>query len=186
MSEGKIILGANQYGKAEVRLVKVTRDTARHEIEDLNITSQLRGDFQAAHIDGDNAHVVATDTQKNTVYAFARDGVGAPEDFLLRLGQHFIDDFDWVSGGRWSAEKYPWSRIEVGGGDHDHAFVRGGTETRTAVVTLERCITLGGEEVRDGETAGVRDVLVHMVEEYARHCGHADLLRECIDGRTGQ
>jgi hypothetical protein len=25
-----------------------------------------------------------------------------------------------------------------------------------------------------------------MIEEYARHCGHADLLRECIDGRTGQ
>ncbi|GAA5147109.1 DinB family protein [Nocardioides marinquilinus] len=32
----------------------------------------------------------------------------------------------------------------------------------------------------------LRDVLVHLVEEYARHCGHADLLRECIDGRTGQ
>ncbi|MDQ2757193.1 MAG: DinB family protein [Actinomycetota bacterium] len=32
----------------------------------------------------------------------------------------------------------------------------------------------------------LRDVLVHMVEEYARHCGHADLLRECIDGRVGQ
>ncbi len=137
MSAGKIILGANQYGKAEVRLVKVSRDAARHEIEDLNITSQLRGDFQAAHIDGDNANVVATDTQKNTVYAFARDGVGAPEDFLLRLGQHFVDDFDWVSGGRWAAEKYPWSHIEVDGGDHDHAFVRGGTETRTAVVTLD-------------------------------------------------
>jgi len=41
-------------------------------------------------------------------------------------------------------------------------------------------------DVRDGETASVRDILVHMVEEYARHCGHADLLRECIDGRTGQ
>jgi hypothetical protein len=25
-----------------------------------------------------------------------------------------------------------------------------------------------------------------MIEEYARHCGHADLLRECVDGRTGQ
>jgi uncharacterized damage-inducible protein DinB len=37
-----------------------------------------------------------------------------------------------------------------------------------------------------GEQVSVRDVLVHMVEEYARHCGHADLLRECIDGRTGQ
>jgi hypothetical protein len=37
-----------------------------------------------------------------------------------------------------------------------------------------------------GETVVLRDVLVHMVEEYARHAGHADLLRECIDGRTGQ
>ncbi|HEX4815977.1 MAG TPA: DinB family protein [Nonomuraea sp.] len=32
----------------------------------------------------------------------------------------------------------------------------------------------------------VRELLVHMVEEYARHCGHADLLRECVDGRVGQ
>jgi uncharacterized damage-inducible protein DinB len=37
-----------------------------------------------------------------------------------------------------------------------------------------------------GEPTNVRDVLIHMIEEYARHCGHADLLRECIDGRTGQ
>ena len=37
----------------------------------------------------------------------------------------------------------------------------------------------------DGELE-VRDVLVHLVEEHARHCGHAALLRECIDGRTGQ
>ncbi|MCC6496335.1 MAG: DUF664 domain-containing protein [Propionibacteriaceae bacterium] len=32
----------------------------------------------------------------------------------------------------------------------------------------------------------VRELLVHRLEEYARHCGHADLLRECIDGRVGQ
>lgn len=37
-----------------------------------------------------------------------------------------------------------------------------------------------------GEQLEVRDVVVHMVEEYARHVGHADLLRECVDGRTGQ
>lgn len=36
------------------------------------------------------------------------------------------------------------------------------------------------------ETSSVRDILVHMIEEYARHCGHADLLRECIDGTTGE
>lgn len=38
----------------------------------------------------------------------------------------------------------------------------------------------------DGATSPRRDILVHMIEEYARHCGHADLLRECVDGRTGQ
>ena len=32
----------------------------------------------------------------------------------------------------------------------------------------------------------VRELWVHRIEEYARHCGHADLLRECIDGRVGQ
>ena len=76
-----IILGKNQYGKAEVRVVRVTRDTDRHEIEDLNVTSQLRGDLDSAHFEGNNEHVVPTDTQKNTVYAFAKDGVGSPEEF---------------------------------------------------------------------------------------------------------
>lgn len=37
-----------------------------------------------------------------------------------------------------------------------------------------------------GDPCEVRDIVVHMVEEYARHLGHADLLRECLDGRTGQ
>ncbi len=32
----------------------------------------------------------------------------------------------------------------------------------------------------------VRELWVHRIEEYARHCGHADLLRECVDGRVGQ
>jgi uncharacterized damage-inducible protein DinB len=41
-------------------------------------------------------------------------------------------------------------------------------------------------DMANDEQASVRDILIHMVEEYARHCGHADLLRECIDGRTGQ
>jgi hypothetical protein len=43
-----------------------------------------------------------------------------------------------------------------------------------------------GTRVGGKDVAPVRDMLVHRVEEYARHCGHADLLRECIDGRVGQ
>ncbi|MDJ0356218.1 factor-independent urate hydroxylase [Paenarthrobacter sp. PH39-S1] len=137
MSSNNIILGANQFGKAEVRVVKVTRDTDRHQIEDLNVTSELRGDFEAAHLEGDNAHVVPTDTQKNTVYAFAREGVGSPEKFLLRLAEHFTSGFEWVDGGRWAAESYSWDRIVADGSPHNHAFVKNGTETRTAVVVKD-------------------------------------------------
>ena len=141
-----IVLGANQYGKAEVRVVKVTRDDPRHEIEDLSVTSQLRGDFAAAHLSGDNSHVVPTDTQKNTVFALARGGIGSPEDFLLRLADHFTGSFDWVSGGRWTAESYSWERIPVDGAGHDHSFVRKGQETRTAVVVADGDVrhVLGG------------------------------------------
>jgi urate oxidase len=141
-----IVLGANQYGKAEVRVVKVTRDDPRHEIEDLSVTSQLRGDFAAAHLSGDNSHVVPTDTQKNTVFALARSGIGSPEEFLLRLADHFTGSFDWVSGGRWTADSYAWERILVDGGGHDHSFVRKGQETRTAVVVADGDIrhVLGG------------------------------------------
>ena len=129
----EVILTANQYGKAENRVVRVVRDTHRHEVVDLNVTSQLRGDFEAAHTEGNNAHVVATDTQKNTIFAFARDGVATPEAFLLRLADHFTGEFDWVTGGRWAAEQYGWFRIN----DHDHAFFRGTPETRTAVVVRD-------------------------------------------------
>ena len=132
----EVILAANQYGKAENRVVRVVRDTARHEVVDLNVTSQLRGDFEAAHTQGDNSHVVATDTQKNTIFAFAKDGVPSPEEFLLRLADHFTGDFDWVTGGRWAADLFGWTRIN----DHDHAFYRGSPEVRTAVL------------VRDGDT----------------------------------
>lgn len=134
---GGIVLGPNQYGKAEVRVVKVTRDTDRHQIEDLSVTSQLRGDLEGAHLAGDNAHVVPTDTQKNTVYAFARDGVGSPEAFLLRLANHFTSEFAWITGGRWLAESYAWERIVLEGDEHDHAFVRTGQEVRTAGVVAD-------------------------------------------------
>ncbi|MEE1792474.1 DinB family protein [Streptomyces sp. BE308] len=43
---------------------------------------------------------------------------------------------------------------------------------------------LGERLGRDG--IAVRELMVHRIDEYARHCGHADLLRECVDGRVGQ
>src|SRR5688500_10037777 len=102
-----IVLGPNQYGKAEVRLLRVDRGTARHRITDLSVTSQLRGDFRATHESGDNTGVIATATQKNPLSAFARAGVGSPETFLRRLARHFLAE-PQVTGGRWLAEQYGW------------------------------------------------------------------------------
>src|SRR4249919_3042272 len=113
-----IVFGDNQYGKAEIRLVRVTRSAGRHDIKDINVSTSLRGDFGAAHLAGDNAHVVATDTQKNTVYAFAQQyGVGEIEAFALRLGRHFTDSFDWITGAKISIEEYGWDRIVVDGAE---------------------------------------------------------------------
>src|SRR5262252_9389100 len=133
-----ITFGDNQYGKAEVRLVHITRDGERHQIKDLNVSLALSADIGAAPLTGDNAKVVATDTQKNTVYAFAQQyGVGEIEEFALRLGRHFVDDFEWVTGAKISIEEYGWDRISVDGAEHGHAFSRAGGGTRTTDVTID-------------------------------------------------
>ena len=129
-----VVLGRNQYGKAENHVVRVNRDTDRHEIRDLVVTSQLRGDLEEVHTLGDNAHCVPTDTQKQTVFAFAQQyGIESPEQFLLELADHFTGEFEWITGGRWAAQEYAWNRIN----DHDHCFVQHKDEVRTAVVVAD-------------------------------------------------
>jgi urate oxidase len=153
-AEVSVHLGPNKYGKAENRLVRITRDGARHEIEDLNVTSQLRGAALAgSFLTGDNSRIVATDTQKNTIFAFAKKhGIGSPERFLQILAEHFTGEFDWIEGGLWQAEQYTWERIVADGAEHDHSFVRTGQGTRLAAV-----------QVLDGAThvmGGVKDLTV--------------------------
>jgi urate oxidase len=133
-----VTFGDNQYGKAEVRLVRVTRNGDRHDLKDLNVSTALRGDFAAAHLVGDNSNVVATDTQKNTVFAFAQQfGVGTIEEFALQLGRHFVDAFDSVTGAKVTIEEYAWDRIDVDGVPHDFSFSRADAGTRTTVVTID-------------------------------------------------
>ncbi|HEY3194112.1 MAG TPA: urate oxidase [Candidatus Dormibacteraeota bacterium] len=124
-----IILGDNQYGKSETHVVRVTKRGATHDIKDLNVTVALAGDFADTHLTGDNSKVVPTDTQKNTIFAFAHDPVGEIEDFGIRLARHFVGEFGSVYRARVAIEEQPWSRI------HDHAFVRAGSEKRLAMVT---------------------------------------------------
>jgi urate oxidase len=133
-----IVLGPNQYGKAETRVVRVYRDTERHEIRDLNVSTLLRGDFAAAHARGDQANVLPTDSQKNTCFAYAKEkGVGAIEDYALDLARHFAADIGPVSGARIEVEEYRWERVSVAGRPHPHTFARASDEVRTTAVTVE-------------------------------------------------
>jgi urate oxidase len=123
-----IRLGDNQYGKAETRLVRVDRRDDGHEVTDLNVTTTLSGDLAETHLTGDNTGVLPTDSQKNTVYAFARDGVGEIEDFALRLAVHFVNSVATIHRARVHIDQYTWERRG------HHSFVRA-AGTRTTTVT---------------------------------------------------
>ena len=134
MSGAKIVLGRNNYGKSQVRLFKVKRDTARHEVWDLNVRVSLEGDFDAAHYDGDNSELLATDTMRNTVYALAKDHlIGSIEDFGLALVDHFLEAGPTVKSCRVEITRFPWRRIGVRGQPHDHSFVRERGERKAKV-----------------------------------------------------
>ncbi len=133
-----IVLGANQYGKAENRVVRIYRDSDRHEIRDINVSTALRGDFSAAHLVGDQSAVLPTDTQKQTCYAYAKEkGIAQIEDYALALGRHFVGDVDPVEGCRIEIEEYDWERVSINGVEHDHTWVRKGQEVRTTVLTID-------------------------------------------------
>ncbi|HLU59909.1 MAG TPA: urate oxidase [Pseudonocardia sp.] len=148
-----IVLGANQYGKAENRLVRIYRETARHEIRDVTVSTALRGDFADAHLHGDQSKVLPTDTQKNTAYAFAKEhGLRAIEDYAITLARHFVDDVEPVRGARISVDEFAWERVPVGAEGHDHTWVRRGPEVRTTVVDVSDA----GTEV----VSGLRDLVL--------------------------
>jgi urate oxidase len=157
------VLGANNYGKAEVRLVRLDRhEDGTHGLIDLNVSVALAGDLAETHLTGDNANVLPTDTQKNTVYAFARDGVGTPEGFGLRLAHHFVDSQPTIAVARVSIEEYAWQRLGP------HSFARTGDGARTASVTYDGATTWVVAGVRDLVLLNSTDSEFHgyLVDEY--------------------
>jgi urate oxidase len=140
------VLGHNQYGKAENRVVRVFRDRDPHELVDYNVSVTLSGGQEPAHLTGDNGPVLPTDTQKNTVYALAAEdeAVAQPESFGARLARHFVDQTEPITWARVKLEMYPWSRL-----GHPHAFVRDGRHVRTATVTYDGATTWVVSGVKD-------------------------------------
>ena len=155
-----ITLAQNNYGKSRVRLLRVNRRERQHEVKDLTFSIQFEGDFEAAHIAGDNRKILPTDTMKNTVYVLAKQFPVEPiEDFSMHLIEHFLTANAQVSKVRVLAVEKFWNRIPIGGGVHRLAFASAGTESRTSETDGTR------EEFRI--RAGIKNLIVLKTAESA-------------------
>ncbi|TSA87408.1 urate oxidase [Deinococcus detaillensis] len=121
----KVKMGDNHYGKADVRLFKVFRDQPKHEIKDVWVRVAMRGDFDPAHVGGDNTDLLATDTVRNTIYGLAVDGLtSSVEEYGKHLIRHFVEQGPKVTSATAYFTEHLWDRMQSNGEAHDHAFVR--------------------------------------------------------------
>jgi urate oxidase len=147
-------LGANQYGKAEVRLVRVSRGAGaggEDLLRDWNISTSLSGDLADSHLTGSNAKVLPTDSQKNKAYALAKElgGDVEPEAFALAHASFFVSSQEPITRARVSVEEYGWTPIGATG----YSFARSGDLVRTTVVHVDSAR-------RASVVSGLRDLTV--------------------------
>ena len=127
---------ANNYGKSRVRLLRVTRSGAQHEIKDISVDIRFEGDFDAVHTKGDNSKVLPTDTMKNTVYALAaQHPVGEIEHFGTGLVSHFLANNAQVTAVTVSISEHHWSRIPA---ERSRTLQRSFREATSVVPLLHR------------------------------------------------
>ncbi|MEO7539820.1 MAG: factor-independent urate hydroxylase, partial [Pyrinomonadaceae bacterium] len=126
--------------KSRVRLIKVARNGEHHELQNLTLNIALEGDFDSIHIDGDNSTCLPTDTMKNTVYALAGQTpeIEEIEGFGQRLARHFLENNPQVSKVTIEILEQGWKRMKFNGGPHQHSFIKGSNEQRTAKITATR------------------------------------------------
>ncbi|WP_331763043.1 DinB family protein (plasmid) [Streptomyces sp. NBC_01590] len=123
----------------------------------------------------------------------ARRSVPPSTMSLLGLVRHLAeverDWRNWISDGEPLSKLYGKRDADFDEAVADQALVDAAyadleREQAATDAALAEHPALGERLGKDG--ISVRELMVHRVEEYARHCGHADLLRECVDGRVGQ
>jgi urate oxidase len=148
-----IKLGKNAYGKNAVNLSKIIRHDDHHEFRQISVNVVLEGDFETAHTIGDNSKILATDTQKNTVYVLAKEHfTSGIEEFGLFLANYFLINNPQVSESRIEITEHLYTKMSFDGQVHPHAFMSAGNEKHTTTVTQNN----------DGVTitSGVKDLLI--------------------------
>jgi len=129
-----------RYGKDNVRVYKVQRnDNGTQDVTEMTVCTLLEGDIAASWTQSDNSNIVATDTQKQTVYVMAKlHPVNPTELFASILGQHFLDQYSHINVAHVSVKVHRWTRMDVEGKPHPHSFMRDGAETRHVEAVARR------------------------------------------------
>jgi urate oxidase len=121
-----VALGANRWGKSEVRVSKILPGDESDDFIDLTVQVWLQGDVGAAHTQGDNVAVVPTDTMRNTIYGLAQDHLGRDlERFGAILCDHFLAK-NGIDRAGVTIYEQAWTRQSASG------FIGGGSERRKA------------------------------------------------------
>lgn len=110
--EGNFVLSDHSYGKNSVKILYVNRNGPVHSIREMEVNTHLKLYSQKDYTTGDNTDIVATDSQKNTVYILAKKhGIKGPEEFALLLSKHFLSKYHHIEEVHIHIEEYPWQRI---------------------------------------------------------------------------
>jgi urate oxidase len=130
-----IELAENRYGKSRVRVMKVTRHAHGHDLREWTVQVLLKGDFDTAHLDGDNSKILPTDTMKNTVYSVARTSTATSmEAYAKELADFLLSRNPQVESASIRIESTLWKRLSFDGKPHPSTFMRGSGELQTTHV----------------------------------------------------
>ena len=183
-SRAKVHLENHRYGKSRVRLMRVTKHTSHHDLDDWTVEVMLTGDFAEVFTEGDNTRILATDTMKNTVYFLARrSGAGSMEAFAQELVDHLLSRNPQVTTAEVRIESHLWKRLTVDGQPYPSAFMKGSDERQTTRVARTQAgsfsIRSGFEQMtllktaQSGFVGFIRDELTTLPETTDRLFGTA-------------
>jgi urate oxidase len=132
-------LGENCYGKARVRLSRITRHQDHHDFNEWTVQVLLRGDFDASFTQADNSNILPTDTMKNTVYSVARDSKATTiEEFAKELGDYLLNNNSQVTQVSVDIDEKNWERLVIDGAPQATTFKLGGPELHTVHAVRQR------------------------------------------------
>jgi len=133
-------VGWNRYGKMNVRMMRLIRDSPRHEVHEYTAQIMIESPlFDSAYEQGDNTWVVPTDTQKNTLYVMAKKHPVEPlERWTVLVAKEFLARHTHITSIFIHVDRHPWEHVVVKGKEHNHAFMKGVSGIRFTTTKLGR------------------------------------------------